>query len=210
MNSKYLVALFAAAAFAQPAFAAEGARVEVRTGLDRVNIEASYDDGVDAFSGEDHDDGLLYGAELGYDVKVGNFTLGAYAGLDFSTTDYCTEIYGEDKGCLKAGRNITLGVRAGFPLSATSTVYAKGGYSNGRITARYEDFENILEDFKGSANRDGFHLGAGAEFALGGKAYGKVEYVYTDYDSFNAADGGLALGIDASRHQLVTGIGLRF
>jgi outer membrane immunogenic protein len=218
MNSRFLAAALAAAAFAQPAFAQassagapEGPRVELRAGFDRVRLKASYDDGVDAVSGSGHEDGALYGGEFGYDRLVGpNVTLGAYAGVDFSTTDICSEVFGNDEACLDAGRNITIGARLGTPVSPNIFLYAKGGFSNGRVTATYEDFDAILDSFKAQENRDGFHLGAGAEVRLASNVYGKVEYVYTDYDDFSDELDDVAYGLEPSRHQVLTGVGIRF
>ena len=217
MTFKIIAAALATAGIVSPAYAqgapvaSEGPRAEVRVGFDRIKIKAHYDDGVDEFSGSDHEDGVVYGAEFGYDKLVAtNFTLGAYAGVDFSSTDICSEVYGNDEACLDAGRNITLGVRAGTALSPSIFVYAKGGFSNGRVTASYEDFDNIIDDFKVVENRDGYHLGAGAEFRFSGRAYGKVEYVYTDYDDFSESSSGLSYGLEPSRHQVLTGVGIRF
>lgn len=217
MKFKFLVAAVCTVAVAQPAFAqdtnssVEGPRVEARAGFDRVRVKASFDDGIDAFSDSAHEDGFVYGAEFGYDKLVsGNFTLGAYAGVDFATTDYCSEVYGNDEACLDAGRNITIGVRAGTSLSPSIFAYVKGGFSNGRVTAKYQDFDNIIDDFKVVENRDGFHLGAGAEVRLASNAYAKLEYVYTDYNDFGDEFDDIAFGVEPSRHQLLTGVGLRF
>jgi outer membrane immunogenic protein len=135
--------------------------------------------------------------------------IGLYAGIDFSSTDYCSEVYGLDEGCIEAGRNLTAGVRLGAPVG-NALVYAKGGYSNGQLKIRYEDFEDILEDFSLREDRGGWHAGAGVEVGLAANFYGKVEYVYTNYNGadFDSADFGAE--IDGSRQQLLFGLGYRF
>jgi outer membrane immunogenic protein len=210
---KFVLVLALSTAFAAPAVAADftGPRIEARVGWDRVNIEANYDDGDDAASGEGHEDGIGFGGEVGYDALVGtNFVLGGYAGVDFANTDFCTEVYGEDEGCIESGRNFSVGVRAGSVVGPNTLLYAKAGYSNGRVTVAYEDFEDIIDDFSVSENRDGWHLGAGAEMGFGANAYGKVEYVFTNYNGADFDDADVAAGIDASRHQVMVGIGFRF
>ena len=213
MSFKIFAAALATAAFVQPASAqtaapVNGPRVEARVGLDRVRIKSTFDDGVDAISDSAHEDGVVFGGEFGYDRTVGNgLVFGAYAGVDFSTTEYCSEVYGGDEGCLDAGRNITLGLRAGANLSPTILAYAKGGFSNGRVTASYDDG---VDSYKVAENRDGFHLGVGLEANFKSNTYVKAEYVYTDYEDFGADFDGLSFGIEPSRHQLLTGVGIRF
>jgi outer membrane immunogenic protein len=211
--NKIVFAPLAALLFVVPAHAADfaGPRVELRAGWDKIGVDVDYDDGSDTLSGSGSADDFGYGAEAGYDFSVGGKgILGAYAGIDFSGNKVCTEVYGEDEACLKAGRNFTVGVRSGLTVGSNALVYVKGGYSNGKVTLRYDDFEDILEDFKLSETRDGFHVGAGAELAFGKNAYGKLEYVYTSYNGYDYDDGTSAAGIDSDRHQILAGIGLRF
>lgn len=204
------VSALAAPVAAQEAPAGAGARAELRAGYDHVSLGIDYDDGTDAFDESDGTSGVAYGVEIGYDVPVNGVLLGAYAGVDFATTDYCSEVFGEDEACLESGRNFTLGVRAGAPVGNSGLVYAKGGYSSGRLELTYDDFEDILEDFEGGENLDGFHLGAGAEFAFAGNTYGKLEYVYTDYGSSEYSDTDFDIGADLTRHQVMVGVGIRF
>ena len=204
---------FAAPAVAQetPAEAASGLRVEGRVGLDINKVGVDYDDGVDTFEGSDSQSDLGYGAEVGFDFAAGeNFVVGAYVGLDLSDAEYCGEVFGDDEACIGQGRNLTVGLRAGVPVGTNSLVYAKGGYSNGRVDITYDDFEDILEDFDAGDEVDGFHLGAGAEFGLGQNLYLKAEYVYTNYNGSRYEDTDLAFGADLTRHQVMAGVGFRF
>lgn len=212
---KLIVAAFVPCVFAAPAVAQDfsGARVEGRLGYDRVGLGFDVSDGVDEVSLGGNTDGLAYGAEVGFDVQTGSsLVVGAYVGGDLTTTKVCSEVYGEDEACLKAGRNFTIGARIGMPVSANALLYAKGGYSNGQLKLTYEDFEDILEDFVVSDKRGGWHVGAGAEVALptADGTYIKVEYVYTNYNSseWDAEDASVA--IDGDRHQALAGFGFRF
>lgn len=205
-----VAATFAVSAAAQDVSTIGGPRAEVRAGYDNVSVDVDYDDGVDSFSGSDGTDGVAYGGEIGYDFNFGGAIIGAYAGVDFASTDYCSELYGDDEVCLEAGRNITAGARLGWMVGPDALLYAKGGYSNGRIKLTYEDFENILEDIDEGENLDGFHLGAGAEIGLSANTYAKLEYVYSNYDGFEYSDPDLDVGVDLDRHQVLLGLGLRF
>lgn len=209
---KIVLASLATLAFTTPALAQQynGFRVEGRIGYDRIKGEVDYDDGVDQFSGSDHRDGIVVGTEVGYDAQLGGLVLGAYAGAELSTVDVCTEVFGDDKACLDAGRNFTIGVRAGAPVGASTLLYVKGGYTNGKVKLSYDDFVDDLEDFEVSENRGGLHLGGGAEFGLSPNGYGKVEYVYTKYNDYDYDDGDVSGSIGGRRHQVVAGIGFRF
>jgi outer membrane immunogenic protein len=208
---KGFVFVLAAAAAATPAYAQEpvqspftGARVEGRVGFDRA--EVSVDDGTDDLS--DGKSGVVYGGEAGFDFDLGNVVLGAYAGIEGSSVKACSELFGQDELCLKAGRNITVGGRVGVPLGSRSLLYAKGGYSNGKVKVTYEDFENIIDDVSDSQNLDGFHVGGGIETLFGERAYGKLEYVYTGYNSGDEGDD--TISGDLNRHQVVAAVGIRF
>ena len=216
---KYLLAASAVAlAFAAPVAAQEspaetasGLRIEGRIGLDINEVDTDFDDGVDAFESSDSQSDLGYGAEVGFDFPVGeSFVVGAYAGVDFSDAEYCSEVFGNDVGCVEQGRNLTLGVRAGVPFGTNALGYVKGGYSNGRINVSYEDFDDVFDDFDDGDEVDGFHLGAGVEFGLGQNLYLKGEYVYTNYNGGRYEDTDIEFNTDLTRHQIMAGVGFRF
>jgi outer membrane immunogenic protein len=58
-----------------------------------------------------------------------------------------------------------------------------------------------------SDNMSGYRLGAGVEASYG-KAFGRIEYRYSDYGRLKFQD--IATDIDVRRHQVVVGIGYRF
>jgi outer membrane immunogenic protein len=213
---KYIVAGAFALAIAAPAAAQDaapvssGPRIEARVGWDRPVIEAFLDDGVDSISDKAGKSGVTYGVEAGYDIVAGGPSLiGIYGGIEDSSVKECLEIYGNDRGCVEAGRNITAGARVGF-VTNRGVVYLKGGYSNGRATVSYSDPAAPSDNFRLSENLDGFHLGAGGEVMFGRNVYGKLEYVYTNYGGFDYDDGDVAAGLDVERHQVVAGVGFRF
>jgi outer membrane immunogenic protein len=224
-----VAALLAAASLAVPvqAESLSGFRIEGRIGWESASASADYpnpdddedEEGDELLTASHDENGIAYGIEAGYDFPVGGWmTLGGYGGVELSDTERCAEVAGDDLGCVATGRNFTAGVRAGLAVSPVFLVYAKGGYSNGRVEFSYDsdvDDDDALDaDFaKANENRDGYHLGGGAELAFTSNLYGKVEYVYADYGTarFLAADPDLpGASVRLSRHQVTAGIGLRF
>lgn len=210
-----VVAAFSAA----PAFAQDAgfsARAEVRAGYDELRAKLEIDDS--ASTDKTGESGLGIGAEVGVDFRVASTVLvGAYAGLDLSEVDDCRDVFGGDEACIDAGRNITVGLRAGLPLGEGNLIYVKGGYSHAKIRASYtEDVEDPdSETFSETDTVSGYHLGAGVELGLGQLGLGdglylKGEYVHTRYR--DAFDSDLADGesFKPTRHQLLVGVGIRF
>jgi outer membrane immunogenic protein len=197
-------------AFAQVAYQVNGPRIEGRIGWDNTALDLHASDGTESFNQSESKSGITYGGELGYDVSWSSATLGVYAGVEDSSTKECLAIYGDDEGCLKAGRNITVGARVGYPVGPASLAYIKGGYSNGRASVTYEDFADASYNVSEHDNLDGFHVGAGVELGVTSNTYAKLEYVYTDYNGYEISDGTNMLSLDAHRHQVVAGFGFRF
>lgn len=181
--SKYLFAAFAASVvIAAPALAQDGAafsgfHVEALGGWDRVQ------------GGGTHDDGALYGAGLGYDIRRGNTVFGIEGEASDSTQK-------EDVGGVTqhAARDLYIGGRIGAVVGGNNLLYAKAGYSN----ARYTVSGNATGVDLAEGNLNGVRVGAGIEHALGSRAFVKAEYRYSNYEQ------------GVSRNQVVAGIGLRF
>jgi len=204
VKTKFLFASVAALVIATPAIAQEapsefkgGARVEARVGIDDVVLKAAGD--------SESKVGFAYGGEVGYDYATkSGFVIGAYAGIEGATTKDCA-VTGTQSACIKAGRNITAGVRAGGVV-AGGLLYAKGGYSNGRLNLTYKNTAAPATNFSDGGNADGWHLGAGYEFTISEHTYAKLEYVYTHY----SVDDTSGLDFRLQRHQGVVGFGYRF
>jgi outer membrane immunogenic protein len=183
----YLVVLssFVAIAVATPA-AAEGLRAEIHGGWDHSS------------SADVDDDGIVYGIGLGYDMNVGQ---NAFVGVDFSLDDSTAKecetsvIVASDELCVKAGRDLAAGIRAGVNLSERGKLYALGAYTNARVKLTYSDTTGTVSE---GENLDGFRIGAGYEHLMSDNVYGKVEYRYSNYEA------------DFERHQLLLGVGINF
>lgn len=208
----------AGAAAAMPTMAQEmplrsnftGPRVEARIGWDRPTIRGTISDGTGSISRSKGRNGVGYGGEVGYDVDLHGIVVGAYAGVAGSSAKSCGELYGEDELCIRAGRDMTAGARLGFAASESFMLYAKGGYSNGRASIDYRDFEAVLYDRKEGRSFGGLHAGAGLEATMDGGVYGRLEYVYTDFSGMSVSARDVRADVEPRRHQVVFGLGYRF
>lgn len=202
MRTKFIAAaaaLLAGSALAAPAFAQStdagftGPRIEAVTGWDHVKPSGSGVDGAD---------GVLYGGQIGYDFQAGNAVIGVEGEATGSTakrTDTSVLVAG-DRGRISTGRDLYVGARVGFTVGGNALIYAKGGYTNAKFDSHYV---SGTTDIRTSDNADGWRAGAGAEVKLNDKVYLKGEYRYSKYTNDDA-------GIDAKRHQVVAGVGVRF
>lgn len=225
LGSAAVLSLASTSAYAQDL---SGFRIEGRLGWEQADAEAILpnpdddedEDGDEFLAGAADDSGVAYGVEIGYDAQLGDsFVVGAYAGADFSDSAICSELVEDDLACAEFGRTLTLGVRAGVPIGRSSLIYAKGGYSNGKLEASYDpDITDNDEDEPGeiarfSETRDGYHAGAGVEVGFSSNIYAKLEYVYTDFGDGSFLldeEDETALDVTSDRHQVLVGIGFRF
>jgi outer membrane immunogenic protein len=191
---KYVVAALLAASAATPAMAQEaapfsGIRVEGIAGYATTDVEG------------EGSDGIAYGAGVGYDFQSGGMVFGVEAEASDSTIDECVDavVIATDTLCVQEGRDLYVGGRIGGVVGSNTLLYVKGGYTNGRVNLDYEDGTGgTAADFEEGENLDGLRAGAGAEFGLGGNAFAKVEYRYSNYEQ----------GFD--KHQAIAGFGFRF
>ena len=203
-----LAAIIAAAATATQAQA--GLRADIHAGWDGVSIEQRTDIGTSGATTQANDDGVVYGGEIGYDLSFSHLKLGVYGGLDGASTKQCAEVFTEIETCAKAGRNWTLGVRAGVNVTPSVLLYAKGGYSNGQIKMEYIDHVTPADSFTLSEDMDGFHVGAGVQLDLMSNFYAKLEYVHTDYKDYAFTDGTATISGGVKRDNVLVGVGIRF
>ncbi len=175
-----------AALIAAPAAHAEGVRAEVHGAYDNVSVAGESGDGVG------------YGVAVGFDKNIGSaMFIGVEASFDDSTTKECVRdvSVAGDRACVAAGRDLSAVVRMGYNLSETGKLYLLAGYTNARVIASYK---NGATTTRAGDNADGLRAGAGYQFGISSKVYGKVEYRYSNYEA------------DISRHQGLVGVGISF
>jgi outer membrane immunogenic protein len=81
-------------------------------------------------------------------------------------------------------------------------LYAKGGYTNAKLTAVYDD--GVSGPQSGRVRLDGYRLGAGVETNVAG-FMGRLEYRYSSYNDFEDT-----VGTNPERHQVALLVGYRF
>jgi outer membrane immunogenic protein len=192
--------LFLLAAASATAAEADGGRVEVHGGYDRVVYERFFAPSDATFRALES--GVI-GVGLGYDLAIGS---AAFAGIegnaDFATGSRCQVnplilAPGIFESCMKPKRDLSANARIGVNLGEQTRIYALAGYSNLRVSKSSRVNRGPRQTYA-SENLDGIRVGAGLEHDFGARFYGKVEARYTDYSN------------DASRTQGLVGVGLRF
>ncbi|WP_066722887.1 outer membrane protein [Sphingomonas pituitosa] len=200
-----IAALIVSTAFAAPAFAQSqdqsfaGSHAEAIVGWDRVNDKSSFDASRD---------GVTFGGNIGYDIQRGGTVFGVEGEVTGSSiSDRSGDVLtAGDRLRVKAGRDLYVGGRLGFVANPRTLIYAKAGYTNAQFITDYDSPATATApalSFRQRDNYDGWRLGAGAEFKVTDKVFAKAEYRYSNY-------GSQTNGVDPERHQIVTGIGVRF
>lgn len=200
MKKLSIVAALAVATAATPAFAqtASGPQFFIGPvlGYDSVKVKAG---------GQSESEGdVMYGVLAGADFNLGSTMFVGVEGeySDSSVKGRDTDVFAAgDALSLRANRNLYAGGRLGANLGVAK-VYAKGGYSNAKFSARYTPALNA-PTLKDSNDLDGYVLGGGAETRLGSNLLLRAEYRYADYGK--AKIFGMNTGADVSRHQVVAG-----
>lgn len=205
MFARYLAAA-AAVAFAAPALAQaapaepfNGPFAGVELGWQRDKADARFTSGGTTTTETGGVSGLRYGGFIGYDARIGT---GGVIGLEVNASD-STANTDDDDGVGKIGRTFDVTARAGALVAPTTLLYARGGYSNTRYIADIDG-----DEF--GVNRDGYILGAGLETMLGTNASARVEYNYSDYNSFDVTDGLERVSANPKRHTVKAGLAFRF
>ncbi|NYT40250.1 porin family protein [Sphingomonas sp. R-74633] len=184
---------FAQEADKTPAQAFAGPRAEVTVGLDQS--------GDDTFSGTELT-GMRVGGAVGYDVALGKrVTLGVEAGIGWMVAGHANigPFPPSDPRTYKisAGRDSDVSARIGYALSPKTLIFAKAGWAEQSYSARSSEGGDF-----GDRKSNGVRVGAGLEQKLTSNVYAKAEYRYTSYSDVG--------NLKNDRHQLLTGIGVRF
>lgn len=219
---KYIAAALLAGTLAAPAFAQDAApfsgfRIEGIAGYDALRSGDDKDTGGDTNSdeGDETINGALYGVGIGYDFNLGSMVVGAEAEYSDSTgkQDFNETIDVPITGRIAAGRDLYVGGRIGFPVTPSTLVYGKLGYTNTAIDGAFSSGD---DSFDLDVNAEGYRIGAGVEQLLGPNAFGKIEYRYSNYGNLETEgddffdDGSDLADIDLDRHQVLVGVGFRF
>jgi outer membrane immunogenic protein len=129
-------------------------------------------------------DGVLGGAQLGYNFAMSNWLFGiegTFAGMDFDETadnpfaPVDDEFIQSDIEWLG-----TVAARLGFTMGDT-LLYAKGGWAVADVNTYHEDHDGGRQGFYStSENHNGWVAGAGIEHAIAQDVSVAIEYNYID------------------------------
>ena len=188
-----LASAVSAPAFAQDATPFSGPYVGVMVGYDRVDLDVPN-------VGSGDDDGFLYGGVIGYDVNVNGAVFGVEGEwAESNTKSSASDMFvAGDSLRISTGRDLYAGVRIGGEVAQNVMLYAKGGYTNAKAKASFDNGVSVVSD---SDKLEGYRLGAGVETNIKG-LLARLEYRYSDYGEFR--------GIDVERHQVAAIVGYRF
>jgi outer membrane immunogenic protein len=186
MRKLFFLALAGAILTSTPAHA-EGPRIEVRTGWDRLDFDLG---NLDRRS-----EGITYGGAIGFDKDLaGNLFAGIEGTVDFSSAELVASA--ANNTAYAPRRDFAFNVRLGTTIGANAKVFGKIGYANALFRDRTLLADGTLQN--NSIYRDGIRLGIGAEVPITPRTYLKTEYNYTNYS------GGV------QRNQVLTGFGVHF
>lgn len=190
----FTVALAAPAMAQGEGTAFDGPYVAGMVGYDKIRIATPL--------GSGSDDGVLFGGVVGFDKNINGVVLGVegeYSDSNVEERANDVVVLG-DSVSVKTGRDLYAGIRLGGEIASGFLLYAKGGYTNAKAKAVYDDGVDIVS---GSDNLQGYRLGAGIETNISG-FLARVEYRYSDYGSYEGT------GLKPDRHQVALLVGYRF
>jgi outer membrane immunogenic protein len=166
-------------------------------------------------------DGVLGGAQLGYNFQMSGWLFGIELeghGMDF---DDAIGVGGSsDILSVESEWGATAAARLGFVLSSDSLIYVKGGYATGNIKTSYLDTSGPPSEtglLETDETHHGFVLGAGIEHAIGEHTSVGVEYNYidlgeTDHSGVASGTGGglVVHNVEAQLHAVTARLNYHF
>jgi outer membrane immunogenic protein len=139
---------------------------------------------------------LAYGAEAGYDFKVGNsVVVGPYVNFEKSSVKNS-----DGANVIKVKDNFAVGLHLGYALGEKGQLYLKAGYAKLRISGQVAITPTNIVAFKDSGS--GAQGAIGYEHGFGKNFYGRVEFGY--------GDNGQIAGLNVQRRHAGIALGARF
>jgi outer membrane immunogenic protein len=147
-------------------------------------------DGLRAYSADRVDefkfrgDSFDYGVFAGYDMRMGDFVVGAEAGIGSGGTAMHEDIFGTHAS-IEPQWNFEGTVRAGYVLGERTLAYARAGYGAERLEFRTtETLGGEAFDLSDRRWSDGLVVGGGIEYSLTPQTTLRGDYRYKDFDGW--------------------------
>jgi outer membrane immunogenic protein len=126
-------------------------------------------------------DGVLGGAQIGYDFKFSGWVFGIELGGSFADLDQSLLSGGDDVYTVEANWLANASARAGWLWNGRTLLYVKGGYAMGEIeTAAVDTVGPNTGSFSTSERHSGWLAGGGVEHMISDDLSFGVEYNYID------------------------------
>lgn len=133
----------------------------------------------------------IAGVQLGYDYQIDSVVLGAVA--DIALSSFATGMSDPALGLDYSSKLEYLGTvraRAGFLPTDNLLIYAHGGFAYGRFSPVVTSSLVAFPDLS-TANRFGWTIGAGIEYALAENISLQTEYVYANLGTVSTSNAGI-------------------
>ncbi|WP_108398226.1 outer membrane protein [Devosia submarina] len=155
---------------------------------------------------DNNSDGFQFGGQVGYNMDMGGFLVGAEADLQWANIGYSEDIPGGSVSESNIDVYGTIRGRAGMTFGAVMP-YVTGGFAAGRGTTSITNASNVVTSQ--SANHVGWTVGAGLEAKASDNITVKAEYLYTDLgaQTYSGLPGG---DIDVTQNFSVVRAGLNY
>lgn len=141
-------------------------------------------------------DSAMIGIFAGYDTTVGaHVVLGVEAALNGPADNKLHNDRGIVRTTIDPRLAVYLSARAGYLINDKTLLYVRAGCASVRVHT------NVGQAAMISSSLDGWHAGAGLEYALGAHVNARLEYRYTDVGGSKS---------NYERQQALVGVAYRF
>jgi outer membrane immunogenic protein len=191
-----IVAFLAAAVAAAPAAAEgfNGFQLGVTAGYNHDKVGPAFEDAL--LTHAVSRDSAMVGIFAGYDLTIGtHFVIGGEAALNGPADNKLRNDRGIVRTTIDPRLAVYVSARAGYLVNDRTLLYVRAG------CATIRTHTSTVQAAVISSSLDGWHAGAGVEYALGKHVNARVEYRYTDVGGSKTS---------YKRQQALVGLAYRF
>lgn len=148
-------------------------------------------------------DGGIFGGFAGVNTQLdGNVVLGLEGDLDYNTRNVTiASSFGTFAGGVDWQGSAR--VRLGYALDRL-LIYTSAGWAAAHLEADFIGVAQATESFHG------YTLGAGIDYAVTDRIFGRIDYRYNDFGSGKLDFGAAAIDAELDQHSVKVGVGIKF